>query len=247
MKREILARYKGSIMGLFWSFMNPVLMLAVYTFVFSVVFKARWEGGTGSRVEFALNLFAGLLVFNLFSECVARSPTLILSNINYVKKILFPLEILPVIALGSALFHFFVSLLVWLLFYLIFEGFPPVTALFIPLLALPLFTLTLGVTWFFSSLGVYVRDVSQLIGLVIQVMMFLSPVFYPLSALPEALRSVVSLVPLNLIIEDFRSCLIMGTGIRPLPWCVVTATSLVTAWLGFVWFQKTRRGFADVL
>jgi lipopolysaccharide transport system permease protein len=139
------------------------------------------------------------------------------------------------------------SLSVWLLFFLIFEGLPPVTALLIPVVALPLLAFTLGMTWFFSSLGVYVRDVSQIIGFAIQLLMFMSPVFYPLSALPESFRGIVSLVPLNLIIEDFRSCLIWGRGIHVIPWGIATLGSLVLAWLGFAWFQKTRRGFADVL
>jgi lipopolysaccharide transport system permease protein len=246
-KREVLARYKGSIMGLFWSFLNPVLMLAVYTFVFSVVFKARWEGGSDSKVEFALNLFAGLLVFNLFAECVSRAPSLILSNVNYVKKVLFPLEILPVIALGSAVFHFVVSLCVWLLFYVVFEGVPPMTALLLPLIGVPLIALVLGLTWFFSSLGVYIRDVAQILGFVIQVLMFMSPVFYPISALPEGFRTVVSCIPLNVIIEGFRGCLMWGRGIDPVSWLVLTVGCFVIAWLGFAWFQKTRKGFADVL
>jgi lipopolysaccharide transport system permease protein len=119
-RREVVGRYRGSVMGLLWSFFNPVLMLAVYTFVFSVVFKARWVGGSDSKTEFALVLFAGLMVFNLFSECVNRAPSLIISNVNFVKKVIFPLEILPIVAFGSAAFHFFVSTVVWFVFYLIF-------------------------------------------------------------------------------------------------------------------------------
>src|SRR5471030_1326940 len=137
-QREVVGRYRGSFMGILWSFFNPVFMLIVYTFVFSVVFKARWSGGSDSKSEFALVLFAGLLLFNLFSECVNRAPGLILSNPNYVKKIVFPLEILPIVSLGAALFHSAISLLVWLLFYVVLFGIPPVTALSLPLIIFPL-------------------------------------------------------------------------------------------------------------
>jgi len=246
-RREVVGRSRGSVMGLLWSFLHPVLMLAVYTFVFSVVFKARWGGSSESQAQFALTLFAGLLVFNLFSECVTRSPTLITSNINYVKKVIFPLEILPVVALGSAAFHFFVSLSVWLLFYVAFHGLPPSTFLLVPLAALPLFVMTLGCAWFLSALGVYLRDVTQGVAVVMPVLMFMSPVFYPLSALPDGIRGVVSAVPLNVIIEEFRNAMIWGHGID-WPACgAVTAGCMLVAFLGFAWFQKTRRGFADVL
>ena len=123
-KREVLGRYRGSVMGILWSFFNPLFMLAVYTFVFSVVFQARWGGGTGSKTEFALVLFAGLMMFTLFAECTNRAPSLILSNVNYVKKVVFPLEILPAVALLSAMFHMLISLGVWFLAYGLFFGVP---------------------------------------------------------------------------------------------------------------------------
>jgi len=153
-QREVIGRYRGSTLGILWSFFNPVLMLAVYTFVFSVVFKARWNAGSESRTEFALVLFAGLMVFNLFSECVTRAPSLILSNANYVKKVVFPLEILPWVSLGSALFHTLISLGVWLLFYAVFFGIPPVTAWLLPVVVIPLIAFTMGISWFLASLGV---------------------------------------------------------------------------------------------
>ena len=186
-------------MGLLWSFFNPVLMLAVYTFVFSVVFKARWAGGSDSKTEFALVLFAGLLVFNLFAECVNRAPGLILSNVNYVKKVIFPLEILPVVALGSAGFHFLISLVVWSIFYLLFFGIPPATILLLPLILIPLVLITLGISWLLASLGVYLRDVSQIIGVVTTVLMFLSPIFYPIVALPEEYRPFHANQPVDIL------------------------------------------------
>ncbi len=234
-------------MGLLWSFFNPVLMLTVYTFVFSVVFKARWQGGSDSKVEFALVLFAGLLIFNLFSEVITRAPSLILSNSNYVKKVIFPLEILPVIALGTAAFHMAISLLVWIGFYLIFFGVPHVTMLIFPLILVPLCLQILGMSWILASLGVYLRDVGQFIGVVTTVLMFLSPIFYPISALPEEYQWFMHLNPLTYLIEEARNLLMWDKGINWLDWTTWTSTSLIFAWLGYSWFQKTRKGFADVL
>ncbi len=246
-KREVLGRYRGSAMGLLWSFFNPMFMLVIYTFVFSVVFNARWAGGGGSKTEFALVLFSGLIVFNLFAECITRAPGLVLSNVNYVKKVVFPLEILPVVALLSALFHSAVSLFIWLLAYLILFGNPHPTVLYLPLIVLPLTLFIMGLSWTLASLGVYLRDVGQFIGLITTALMFLSPIFYPATAFPEAYRHLLFLNPMTLVIEQTRGVLYFGTlpnfGMLAMYWA---ATSLI-AWLGFVWFQKTRKGFADVL
>lgn len=246
-KREVVGRYKGSTMGLLWSFFNPLLMLAVYTFMFSVVFKARWTGGSDSKVEFALIMFTGMLMFNLFGEVANRAPGLILNNANYVKKVIFPLEILPVVALGSAAFHLLVSLVVWLLFFLVFFTLPHWTALQVFLIFIPLMLLTLGVAWMLASLGVYLRDVGQIISVVTMVLMYLSPVFYPMAAVPEGLRDVMQLSPLTYIVEDTRNVMIWGKNLDLLHWTYWTAFSALIAWLGFAWFQKTRKGFADVL
>ena len=246
-KREVIGRYRGSVMGLLWSFFNPILMLIVYTFVFSIVFKARWVGGGDSKTEFALVLFAGLLVFNLFSECVNRAPSLILSNINYVKKVIFPLEILPLVALGSAVFHFMIGLLVWLMFYLIFFGIPPATILLLPLILMPLILMTLGFSWLLASLGAYLRDVGQIISVVTTVLMFLSPIFYPIAALPEEYRPYMQISPLTFVVEQARDLMMWGRGIDWDGWVMWMAVSSVITWMGFAWFQKTRKGFADVL
>lgn len=234
-------------LGTLWSFFNPLLMLLIYTFVFSVVFQARWKGGSGSKTEFAMVLFSGLLVFNVFSECLNRAPTLILMNVNYVKKVVFPLEILPLVSQGAAVFHGLVSFVVWFVFYVTFFGLPPVTAWLFPIIILPLMFLVLGLGWFLASLGVYLRDVSQFVGLLVTSLMFLSPIFYPVSALPEKYRSLMELNPMTPVIEQVRGVLITGQ----LPdWHMFSlqfAGSVVIAWLGFSWFQKTRKGFADVL
>lgn len=247
-KREVIGRYRGSFLGILWSFFNPVFMLIVYTFVFSVVFKTRWGGGSGSKAEFALILFAGLIIFNLFAECVNRAPTLILSNVNYVKRVVFPLEILPWVSLGTVLFHALISLAVWLIAYLIFFGAPHLTVLFLPLVILPTLLLIMGLTWGLSSLGVYLRDVSQFITIAVTVLMFLSPIFYPASAIPEKYRTVVVLLnPLAPAIAQARDVLFFGKSPEWINLSVYLLSTLLIAWLGFAWFQKTRKGFADVL
>ena len=247
-KREVLGRYRGSVMGLAWSFFNPVLMLIVYTFVFSTAFKARWAvRGDETKTQFALVLFVGLIVYGLFAEVLNRAPGLILGNVNYVKKVIFPLEILPVISLGTALFHSFISLLVLLAAFALFSGYLHWTALFAPVVFFPLVITTLGFAWMLASLGVFIRDVGQTIGIVTTVMMFLSPVFYPITALPQAYRPWLMANPLTFIIEQARDVLIWGH----LPdWRglgIYTAVGVLIAWAGFAGFHKTRKGFADVL
>jgi lipopolysaccharide transport system permease protein len=246
-QREVVGRYRGSFLGILWSFFNPVFMLLVYTFVFSVVFKARWGTGSDSKTEFALVLFAGLLVFNLFAECFNRAPTLILSNVNYVKKVVFPLEILPWVTLGSALFHVAISLSVWLTAYVILVGMPHVTILWLPLVLLPLLLFTMGITWALAALGVYLRDVSQLTGMATTTLMFLSPIFYPVSALPEVYRQLLFVNPMTPAIEMVRDVMYWGKMPDILMLTIYTASAATLAWLGFAWFQKTRKGFADVL
>ncbi|MDR2925306.1 MAG: ABC transporter permease [Azoarcus sp.] len=245
--REIIGRYKGSFLGILWSFFNPLLMLAVYTFFFSVVFRARWAGGSGSKAEFALVLFSGLLVFNFFSECINRAPSLVLSNVNYVKKVIFPLELLPVVAMGGAGFHLFISFLVWLGFYVIVFGIPHAGVLLLPVVLLPLALLTLGFSWCLAALGVYLRDVSQVVVTLVPMLMFLSPIFYPISILPAELQSVVRLSPVTIAVEQAREVMYWGTSINWLHWGGYLTVASVIAWLGFAWFQKTRKGFADVI
>lgn len=246
-KREVLGRYRGSALGILWSFFNPLFMLAVYTIVFSVVFKARWGGGSDSKTEFALVLFAGLMMFNLFAECINRAPGLILSNVNYVKKVVYPLEVLPAITLLSAMFHALISLCVWLLAYCLFFGVPHATVLLLPFIIFPFVMFIMGLSWILASLGVYLRDVSQIIGVITSVLMFMSPIFYPASALPENYRHLIYLNPLTPVIEMIRDVLYWAQ-IPNLQLLVIywLATSFI-AWIGFAWFQKTRKGFADVL
>jgi len=250
--RDVAQRYRGSALGLLWSFVTPLLMLAVYTIVFSVVFKARWVSRTGEATlpetgEFALILFCGLILHAFFADCLSRAPHIILGNANFVKKVIFPLEILPVVAVGSAGFHFLMSLSVLLVAQWLQQGTVPLTALLLPVVLAPFGMLALGVTWILASIGVYLRDISQIIGLAVTVLLFLSPVFYPPESLPEMWRPYLILNPLTIIIENMRAVLLWGA----LPdWyalgCYTVAAVLVML-LGFAWFQKTRKGFADVV
>lgn len=247
-KRDVVGRYRGSMLGLFWSFLNPVFMLLVYTFVFSVVFNARWGVSEDeTSTQFAVVLFAGLVVHSFFAEVLSKAPGLILGSSNYVKKVVFPLEILPAIALGSAIFHTAISLLVLQFAYIAFAGIPPWTIILIPFVFFPLAILSLGVAWMLAALGVFLRDIGQFIGVIITVLLFLSPIFFPIDRLPEEYQILILLNPLTFIIEQAREVLIWG---RLPDWkglAVYTLFSTAFAWLGYAWFQKTRKGFADVL
>jgi lipopolysaccharide transport system permease protein len=247
-KREVIGRYKGSVIGVMWSFLNPLFLLVIYTFVFSVVFKARWGGEVPeSKSQFAILLFVGMIVHSLFAETLNRAPGLILSNVSYVKKIVFPLEILPVVAICAALFHSLVSILVLMVAFLLMNGCLQWTTIFLPLVLLPLVVLTLGVAWGLASLGVFLRDVAQPIGMVMTVLLFASPVFYPISALPEYIRPWLMLNPLTFVIEEARATLIFGQMPEWAGLAIYSLTSVLIGWVGYIWFQKTRKGFANVL
>lgn len=247
-KRDVIGRYKGSVMGLLWSFANPILLLAMYTFVFSVVFKARWGiGGGDSKSEFAVLLFVGMIVHGLFAETLVRAPSLILSNINYVKKIVFPLEILPVVAMGASAFHAMVSLLVLAAALVLLYGSLHWTVIFVPFILLPLVMLSLGIAWILASLGVFLRDVAHPIGLLMTILLFASPVFYPVSALPENIQPWLIVNPLTFIIEQARNVLILGQLPNTQGIVLYFLISVAVAWLGYAWFQKTRKGFANVV
>jgi len=247
-RREVVGRYKGSALGLAWSFFNPVFMLVVYTFVFSTVFKARWgAGGEESKVQFAVVLFVGMIVHGLFAEVLNRAAGLILANVNYVKKVVFPLEILPVVAVGATVFHSLISLGVLLIVFVLFNGYLHWTAIFAPLVLMPLILFTLGLAWMLASVGAFLRDVGQTIGIFTMVMLFLSPVFYPVTALPEKFRPWLMANPLTFIIEQAREVLIWGHLPNWIGLGGYTLVAIGVAWAGYAWFQKTRKWFADVL
>lgn len=224
-------------------------MLLIYTFVFSVVFRARWQGDLGdeSTVNFALLLFVGLILHGLFAECVNRAPSLIISHTNYVKKVVFPLEILPCVAMGTAIFHGAISLCVLLVVQLIANHVVPWTIVLFPLVLIPLLCTTIGLAWILASLGVYVRDIVQVTGIMTTILLFLSPVFFPLSAVPLQFQMFMRLNPLTFVIESGRDVLMFGRVFDWLVWTSYLAAGVLIAWTGFWWFQKTRRGFGDVI
>lgn len=250
-RREIAGRYRGSMLGTVWSLLTPLFMLGVYTFVFGTLLQSRWThpqtGAAANSAQFAVILFAGLIIYQFFAEVVGRAPTVILAHTNYVKKIVFPLEILPLVTIGSAMFHAGISLLVLLAFVVfIFHG-VPLTILLLPLVLLPLVLLVAGLSWLLSALGVFLRDINQFLGPILTALMFLSPVFFPLAALPEWVRPWVALNPIALPVEQMRDVMIFG--VMP-NWLALLAYTIVAAgfaWLGYWFFQKVRKGFADVL
>jgi len=247
-KREITSRYKGSYLGLLWSIVTPLMMLIIYTFVFSAVLKTKW--GTGeetSKVEFALLLLAGLLTFNFFAEVISRAPSLITANTNYVKKVVFPLEILPIVSLGTALFQAFISYVVLIIASVVLMGDFQWTVFLFPIILIPLMLLTLGLSWFLASFGVYVRDTSQVIALIIPALMFMSPIFYPISIIPDEFQIIYWFNPLTYIVEDARRVLVWGQ-LPHWDWFLYgSIIGLAVALIGYIWFKKTRKGFADVL
>jgi lipopolysaccharide transport system permease protein len=249
-RRDVSARYSGSAFGVLWSFITPLLMLAVYTFVFGIIFKARFGAAPAAddnTATFAVTLFSGLILHQLLGDIITRAPSIILHHTNYVKKVLFPLEILPVMVCGSALFHFCMNLAVLLVALLIMQHHLPLTALYAPLIVLPLLLMLLGAAYVLASLGVYLRDIGQIMGLVSTLLLFLSPIFYPAASLPEDFRHLLYLNPLTYVIEMMRGALLYGTAPNTRTLGIAISLSIAIAYLGFVWFQKTRKGFADIL
>jgi lipopolysaccharide transport system permease protein len=246
-ERDTVARYRGSAMGLVWAAVYPLLMLTVYTFFFTEVFRSKWSVAAQSKSQIALVLFVGLLLHSFFSESIVRAPSAVASHQNLVKKVVFPLEILPAVNLGTALFHLGIGFLIWAVFSLAIDGALPPTSILLPVVLAPLVLLTLGLSWILASLGIYLRDVNHAMPIVASVLMFASPVFYPLAALAEPFRSIVLLSPLTVPIEQARTVLIEGRGPDWPMLGVYSAVAVGVACAGCFWFQGTRKGFADVL
>lgn len=245
--REVLQRFKGSWLGLGWSLLTPVAMLVVYTFVFRTVLKARWPGAEDSNSEFALQIFSGLLVFSLFSEVIGRAPKLVLEQPNLVKKVIFPLEILPWSALLASYFHAVLSVFVLLGGTLFFRGELTMHVLAVPVVLLAFMPVMLGLSWFLAALGVYMRDIGHVVGLILTPLLFLSPVFYPTSALPEFVQNYMMFNPLALIIESLRDVMLSASWPDFTALGIYFVVGLSVAVVGAWCFEKTRRGFADVL
>jgi lipopolysaccharide transport system permease protein len=246
--RDVVGRYKGSFLGIIWSFITPLVMLSVYAFVFSVILRAKWGAGSGeSQIEFALTLFCGLLVFNIFAESVSMSSGLILAHSNYVKKVVFPLEVLPVATMCSSLIHAAIGVGILVPALLVFKGTLPVSICLFPLVLLPICAFTLGLSWFFSSLGVFMRDVGYPISVAVQVLLFISGVFFPLSAVPQQFQFVVKLNPLAILLEDARRTVMWGQFPNWNLWLLMTLFSLAVMQMGYAWFMKSKGAFSDVI
>lgn len=246
--REVVGRYRGSFMGLAWSFFNPLLMLMIYTFVFTSIFHSRWASAVGNgKSSFAIALFIGMIIYSILADNINRAPTLIISNTSYVKKVVFPLEILPVVGMCASVFHAIISLFVWLLAYMLLVGVPHPTAIFLPLVILPFVVGILGASWFLASVGVFLRDVNQTVGILTTALMFLAPVFYSIENVPARFRPIIMANPATFIIEQARTVLIWGHMPDWIGLGIYSVVSLAFAWAGFWWFQKTRKGFSDVL
>lgn len=248
-KMHIAGLHKGSVLGFIWLFFQPILMLTIYTFVFSFIFNARWGSAIEqSRSEFALILFAGLIIHGFLAEILNQSPHIILRHVNYVKKVVFPIEILSITNIISTAVISVFGIITLIIGNIIINQSIFITVIFLPLVLLPFCFLMLGISWILASLGVYVRDIAQFTGIVTTMLLFMSPIFYPLSILPEQLQwAMLFLNPLTFIVEETRAILLFGEAVNWLGLLLYTTISLIFMKVGFGFFQKTRRGFADVL
>jgi lipopolysaccharide transport system permease protein len=243
-KRDVLLRYRGAMFGVLWIFLSPLLMLAIFAFVFGQIFQARWPEQT-EGMPFWLMLYSGLIVFNIFAETVSRAPTTVRGYPSYVKKIIFPVEILPLVPLGAGLVHAAFNLLI-LAAALAWTGHLSAGLLLFPLLVIPVLLLGIGLAWFLAAWGVFIKDMTQIVPLFVQMLMFLSPVFYPASAVPGFLRPVYALNPLGAVIEATRAAIL----VQPISWPTWGAALLfgaIAAFLGHSFFRHSRDEFADAL
>lgn len=243
-KRDVLLRYRGAMFGVLWIFLSPLLMLAIFAFVFGHIFQARWPQQPDG-MPFWLMLYSGLIVFNLFAETVSRAPATVRSQPSYVKKIIFPVEILPLVPLGSALVHGGFNLLI-LAIALAWFGHLSTGILLFPLLVIPVLLLGLGLAWFLAAWGVFIKDMTQIVPLFVQMLLFLSPVFYPASAVPVFLQPLYALNPLGATIEAVRAA-VLGAPIPLNGWAVALIVGLAFTLLGFAFFNHARDEFADAL
>lgn len=246
-RREVLARYQGSWLGLFWTLLTPLLLLFVYMFVFGIVFKMRWPEVNGVEPNFSSLLFCGIIVHMFFAAVLSGAAELIVNNANYVKKVVFPLDILSWVDVGEATFHFLIAVLVLFGVVIVSGGGLSWTVLYVPLLTLLFVIHLLGMSWLVSACGVYIRDVSYVSGFVVTAMVFLSPVFYPASAVPKSFAIVMNANPLTFYIEAFRSVVVLGqpVAILSLIWAAILA--ILSFVIGFWFFEHVKKGFADVL
>lgn len=247
-RRDVVGRYRAARLGLLWSVLTPLILLGIYTFVFTVVFRFRWnDAAPESRGQFALTMFCGMLLFNLFAEVVTRAPVMIVSNPNYVKKVVFPLETFVVSGLLSALFNMLVGFAVWLIGTVLLIGPPPITCVWLPVVLMPVCLLTCGVAWVLAALGVFIRDVGHVVVLGVQVLFFMTPIFYRIEAVPPAFQRFLRINPLAHVVEDARRVLMWGSSPDWRWWLPSLVISGSLALLGYAFFMKSKRAFGDVI
>lgn len=245
-RREFSGRYRGSFGGVAWSFAQPLFLLAVYTVAFGVIFKGRW-GFSGGTADYALMLFAGLIAFNAFAECLARSPLLIVSNPNFVKKVVFPLEVLPWVMALTAMFHALIGIAVWFIGYLFLYGVPKPAALLFPVVFVGFFPLLLGMGWLLCAVGVFVRDVSQLTAMASHALLFLTPIFYSSETVPPRLQGLLLFNPLTFVVEQLRAVLFFGDLPALRGWVAYFLVSGLFAWAALALFRRLRPRFAELV
>lgn len=243
-RRDVLLRYRGAMFGVLWIFLSPLLMLAIFAFVFGHIFQVRWPQQP-EGLPFWPILYCGLIVFNVFGETVSRSPTAVRGFPAYVKKIIFPVDILPLVPLGSALVHAAFNLLI-LAAALAWTGHLTAGLLLVPPLILPALLLGIGTAWFLAAWGVFIKDMTQIVPLFVQMLLFLSPVFYPSSAVPAGLTFLYQANPLGATIEAARAAA-FGLPVPWAAWLAALALGLAAAILGHAFFQHSRDEFADAI
>jgi lipopolysaccharide transport system permease protein len=246
-RRRVEAHYRGAALGMFWAVLQPLLLLSIYTFVFSSVLGARWGPTETNPRAFALHLFSGLVLFQFYASVANDAPNLMLSHATYLKQVIFPAEVLPMASLLAALFDLVVGLALWIGFYGMERGVPPPTALGLLLIVIPIALLAIATSWLLSSLGVFLRDLAQLTSLAVTALMFLSPIFYPVTRVPAAMRDVYDLNPFAHLLDATRQLLFDGAWPDWGPIAVVAIGAWLFAWGAYAWFMRTRHTFADVL
>jgi len=246
--RDIAARYRGSLGGALWTVLNPLLLIVTYFFVFGIVLRARFPGDP-SRTGFALYFLAGMLPWLPFAEAVGRAPSVVLEHRGFVKRLVFPVEILPVNLTLAALVTQAFALAIFLVFLVVTRGELPVTALWVPVLIVPQALLTVGLAWFLAALGVFLRDLGQLLGYILTVWFFATPICYPEDGIPASLRPVLELNPMLVLVRAFRDVLLPPDTHAPAfgPLWKLWLLSMVVCVAGHAFFYKLRRSFPDML
>ncbi len=245
-RRDVVGRYAGSYAGTFWTIIHPLMMMLTYWFVFGVVLRTRF-GDDGRSSNFVLYFLAGMLPWLAFSEAVGRAPTIVWEYANFVKKLVFPLEILPVNLTAAGLFSEFFGLAIFILGMIGFGHSPTVTALWLPVLLVPQVLFTLGVSWVLAALGVFFRDLGQFIGFLLTVWFFITPICYPEAALPENYLWLFELNPIYVLVRAYRAVLLEGAAPELRPLLALSVGSLAAFLLGHAWFYKLKRQFADLV